>query len=61
MASCSGARASPPSGEFLVGVRMAEAAIEVCDGIPSYVETHLDEFLDVGYCPWSARVVAIRR
>jgi hypothetical protein len=42
-------------------VRMAEAAIEVCDGVPSYVEAHLDEFLDLGYCPWSARVVAERR
>ena len=38
---------------------MAEAAIEVCDGIPSYVEAHLDEFLDVGYSAWSSRGVAI--
>jgi hypothetical protein len=40
-------------------VRMAEVAIEVCDGRPSYVEAHLDDFLR-GYCPWSARVVGLR-
>jgi hypothetical protein len=40
-------------------VRMAELAIEVCDGQPSYVETHLEDFLG-GYCPWGARVVALR-
>ena len=39
-------------------VRMAEAAIEVCDGRPSYVESHLDEYPT--YCPWGARVVAER-
>ena len=41
------------------GVRMAEVAIEVCDARPSYVETHLEDFLR-GYCPWSARVVGLR-
>jgi sterol desaturase/sphingolipid hydroxylase (fatty acid hydroxylase superfamily) len=41
------------------GVRMAEIAIEVCDGRPSYVEENLSDFL-AGYCPWSARVVALR-
>jgi hypothetical protein len=41
-------------------VRMAEAAIEVCDGEPSFVEANLTEFLQFGYCPWSARVVAVR-
>ena len=40
-------------------VRMAEIAIEVCDGRPSYVEENLQDFLG-GYCPWGARVVAIR-
>ena len=42
-------------------VRLTEAAIEVCDGNPSYVEAHLDEFLGLGYCPWGGRVVAVRR
>ena len=41
------------------GARMTETAIEVCDGTPSYVEAHLSDFL-AGYCPWSARVVALR-
>jgi hypothetical protein len=38
--------------------RMVEAAIEVCDGTPSYVEGHVDDFVAVGYCPWGARVIA---
>lgn len=38
--------------------RMVEAAIEVCDGRPSYLEAHIDEF--PAYCPWGARVVAER-
>jgi hypothetical protein len=41
-------------------VRMAEAAIEVCDGEPSYVQANLADYLQFGYCPWSARVVAVR-
>lgn len=39
-------------------VRMTEAAIEVCDGRPSYVETHLADFPT--YCPWAARIVSAR-
>jgi hypothetical protein len=38
--------------------RMVEAAIEVCDGTPSYVEAHLEDFPT--YCPWGGRVVAAR-
>lgn len=36
----------------------AEAAIELCDGMPSYVHQHLDEWLDTvgSYCPWSSRL-----
>ena len=37
-------------------VRFVEVAIEVCDGRPSYVERHKDEY--ASYCPWGARVVA---
>lgn len=42
-------------------IEMAEMTIEVCDGTPSYVEEHVDEFADtVGrYCPWSARLVSV--
>ena len=40
----------------------AEAAIEVCDATPSYVEDNRDEFVEVvrGYCPWGARLVELR-
>jgi hypothetical protein len=38
--------------------RMVEVAIEVCDGTPSYLEEHLDEF--PMYCPWGASVLAER-
>ena len=39
-------------------VRFVEAAIEVCDGRPSYVESHQSEYAT--YCPWGARVIARR-
>jgi hypothetical protein len=39
-------------------VRMTEAAIEVCDGRPSYVEGHLADYPT--YCPWGARIVGER-
>jgi hypothetical protein len=39
-------------------VRMTEAAVEVCDGLPSYVEAHRPDFPI--YCPWSARVIRER-
>lgn len=40
-------------------VRLTEVAVEVCDGLPSYVEENLEDFLvrGVGYCPWSGRIV----
>ena len=43
-------------------VTMAEATIELCDGLPSYVEAHLDDWIQtVGYCcPWSAKLVALK-
>lgn len=39
-------------------VRMTEAAIEVCDGRPSYVEANLADYPT--YCPWGARIVGTR-
>lgn len=39
--------------------RLVEVAIEVCDAAPSYLEANLASFPT--YCPWGARVVAIRR
>ncbi|MDQ3694683.1 MAG: hypothetical protein M3464_13805 [Chloroflexota bacterium] len=43
-------------------IELTENAIEVCDGLPSYVDDHVDEFVDrVGrYCPWHARLVEVR-
>lgn len=35
--------------------RFVEVAIELCDGRPSYVEAHQDDYAT--YCPWGARVV----
>jgi hypothetical protein len=50
---------APWSWHFDPGqVRVAELAIEVCDGQPSYVEANLGDFPI--YCPWGARVVAER-
>lgn len=42
-------------------VAMAEAAIELCDARPSYIEAHLDEWLEkvIRFCPWSARLVSV--
>ena len=42
-------------------ISMAAVTIELCDGAPSYIEAHRDEFISqVGrYCPWGARLVAI--
>lgn len=42
-------------------VEMAEATIEVCSGIPAFVEEDLDHWLHVvgRYCPWSAKLVAL--
>jgi len=39
-------------------VILGESFIEVCDARPSYVETHLVEWLGQRYCPWDARVNA---
>jgi hypothetical protein len=43
-------------------IEMAEMTTEVCDGWPSYVDEHLDEFVDVvgRFCPWNARLVEVR-
>ena len=40
-------------------VRMVDASIELCDGSPSYVESHRAEYFASGYCPWAARVFAV--
>jgi len=43
-------------------ITMAEVTIELCDGTPSYLEAHLDNWIaTVGYfCPWSAKLVSVK-
>lgn len=40
-------------------VEFVDVTIEVCDGLPSFIEEDLDYWVDtVGtYCPWSSQVV----
>lgn len=42
-------------------IEMAAATIEICDGAPSYVEAHRDEFMAqvTRYCPWGARLTSV--
>jgi hypothetical protein len=43
-------------------VDMADVTIELCDGSPSYVQTHLTEYVEVigRYCPWGATLVTLQ-
>lgn len=43
----------------LEGVTFAEAATEVCDGLPSHVEREGTQFAAGSYCPWSALIIRI--
>jgi len=40
---------------------MAEATIELCSGLPSFVEADLDVWLNIvgSYCPWSAKLTGL--
>ena len=40
-------------------LEFADMTIEVCDGIPSYVED--ETVTSEQYCPWSAKVIAIEK
>jgi hypothetical protein len=42
-------------------IQMAGATIEICDGTPSYIEAHRDEFIAQvnRYCPWGARLLGV--
>lgn len=69
--------ATIPSGKLLKGsvpynepwtwhidsedIHMAEATIELCDGLPSYVEAELDYWVETvkRFCPWRARIVKV--
>ncbi len=41
---------------------MAEVTIELCSGLPSFVEADLDVWLNVvgSYCPWSAKLLELQ-
>ncbi len=43
-------------------ITMAEVAIELCDGLPSYVEENVGEFVErvSRYCPWNAKLVKLQ-
>jgi hypothetical protein len=42
-------------------ISIVDAAIEVCDGRPSYVDENIAEYVDVvgRYCPWGAKLVRV--
>ena len=42
-------------------VGMSDFSIEVCDGKPSYVSENPEQYLQVGWCPWMAKVVKVGR
>jgi hypothetical protein len=41
-------------------ITFSRSAIEVCDGIPSYVNSHCSEFGFGSYCPWFAELTGLR-
>ena len=41
-------------------IMFSRAAIELCDGTPSYVNSHCSEFGGGAYCPWSAQLTLLR-
>ena len=43
-------------------IEVVDAAIELCDGTPSYLEAHRDEWIRTvhNYCPWGAKVNGVR-
>jgi hypothetical protein len=73
-AAQAGGRARIPVGRIVSGtqvnsgwswhledVTFAEAAIEVCDGLPSHIERAGTQFGAGSYCPWSAVVIQIEQ
>lgn len=68
-----GGPANIPTGRIVAGqdvnvgwswhledVGFAEATIELCDGLPSYVEAAGASYGGGRFCPWSAEIVSIR-
>ena len=70
-----GKNARHPSGKIALGhggfnghhswhyipetVEMVEVSMELCDGLPSYVDDHANDFLASGYCPWNGRILRV--
>lgn len=44
----------------LEDVGFAEVTMELCDGLPSYVEAAGVNYAGGRFCPWSAQIIAIR-
>jgi hypothetical protein len=44
----------------LVDVSFAEATIELCDGLPSFVEREGVRYANGTYCPWGAQITNIQ-
>ncbi len=42
-----------------LSIVLGNSFIEVCDGMPSWVENNLAQWLGKTYCPWSSRVVSV--
>ena len=42
-------------------IEMAESTIEVCDGLPSFIEVDIDYWVDTvsHFCPWSATLGSV--
>lgn len=43
-------------------IKMAEFTTEICDGLPSYVNANIDEWIkSVGrFCPWRAKLLDVK-
>ena len=43
-------------------IEVPDASIELCDGTPSYLEAHRDEWITSvrNYCPWGAKVISVQ-
>jgi hypothetical protein len=44
----------------LVDVSFAEATIELCDGLPSFVEREGVRYANGTFCPWSAEITNLQ-
>lgn len=73
-AARAGGPANIPAGRLVAGpdvnrgwswhledITFVEAAIELCDGLPSHVESAGVGYAGGRYCPWGARVIDIQR